>query len=144
MKFGLTGTRGCLRSYPPNCRQSSAGFTVLEALVALTLAALVISAVSSLVATAVRGTWSSEAHFRGLQIARRIMAELPERDKLAPGITQGTTENTPWKLDVHPFHSDNQLGRWRPQEIVLTVRPPGGGSIVVRTVRIIAVTNNEN
>jgi type II secretory pathway component PulJ len=144
MKFGLTGTQDCLRLYPPSCRQSSAGFTVLEALVALTLAALVISAVSSLVATAIRGTWSSEAHFRGLQLARRIMSELPGRNKLAPGITQGTTENTPWKLDVHTFDSDNQLGHWRPQEIVLTVNPRGGRSIVVRTVRILAVTNNEN
>jgi hypothetical protein len=145
MKSELAGTQDCPRSYLDRSRtQDSAGFTVLEALVALTLAALVISAISSLVGSAVRGTWSSEAHFRGLQVARRILAELPERDNLYPGITQGAVENTPWKLDVHAFPSGDRVGRWRPEELVLTVRPRKGPPIIVRTVRILPVGSDEN
>ena len=144
MKFGLTGTQDCLRSFLDRSRQRSTGFTVLEALVALTLAALFISVVSSLVGTAVRGEWSSEAHFRGLQLARRILAELPERDQLVPGVTQGTIENIAWKLDVHTFPSDDHYSQWRPEEIVLAVSPRFGPTIIVRTVRIRSITNNEN
>lgn len=119
---------------------TSAGFTLIEVLVALSIVATALSSIGALIATSVRGTRSMEEHFIRLETARGIVTALPDRDQLAPGVLAGETSGHPWRLEVSPFVASNFAIRpgspWSLQRIAVTVRSPSGGSIQVNTVRL--------
>jgi general secretion pathway protein I len=117
----------------------SAGFTLLEALVALAIVAASLSPIGTLIATTIRGTRSIEWHLAQLETANAIVAALPDRDRLVPGTFSGDTASHHWRVDVAPFRSTNLgVGQsvWEPQTVALTVQSPSGGSFVINTVRL--------
>jgi general secretion pathway protein I len=117
----------------------NAGFTLLEALVALAIVAASLSPTAALIATTIRGTRSIERHLAQLETAGAIVAALPDRDQLVPGNFSGDTASHRWRVDVAPFRATN-LGvgqsAWEPQAVAVTVRSPFGGSFVINTVRL--------
>jgi general secretion pathway protein I len=115
-----------------------AGFTLIEALVALALVAVALSSIGALIATTVRGTRSIETRLVRLQAARTVIAALPDREQLVPGHFTGATENHSWRIDVAPFAAKGMQSQapWIPLAVVTTVESPSGGAIEISTVRL--------
>jgi general secretion pathway protein I len=126
------------RSIPP--RRGSAGFTLIEALVALAVVATGLSAIGMVVATTVRGIRAIERKLILVETTRAIVAALPDRDQLGLGSLSGQRSEQNWRIDVSPFLApDLEQQRptpWVPQAIVLTVRSPEGGVMQINTVRL--------
>jgi general secretion pathway protein I len=128
------------RATPSKQRQDSAGFTIIEALVALAVVAASLAAIGSLIATSIRGTRSVEQHVALVETARAVEAGLPSRDELAPGNLSGELAGHRWRVDVSPFAAggiDSGLpASWVPQTVVITVRSPSGAVLQLNTVRL--------
>ena len=119
---------------------ATAGFTIIEALVALAVVAISLSSIGMLIATTVRGTRSIERQLAELETIRSILVALPDRDQLALGSFSGERADHRWRVDVAPFVAtdvDPQSGAsWVPQSVVVTVASPGGGMMQINTIRL--------
>jgi general secretion pathway protein I len=126
------------RASPHN--QAADGFTLIEALIALSIVTIVLASIGALIATNVRATQSIEAHLTRLETARAIMTALPDRAELKRGDISGETDDHPWRVDVSPLSTRNTGGQdrtpWRPLAVVVTVRSRTGGAIQLSTVRL--------
>jgi len=120
---------------------ATAGFTLVEALVALAVATLVLSAIAQLIGTSMRGVHSVEQHAELVAAARRIEAGLPDRQNLAPGGLSGEQAGYRWRLDVLPYTGGgvamDPRSRWMPQTLLITVSSPSGATLRIDTVRLI-------
>jgi general secretion pathway protein I len=125
---------------PPERGRAVAGFTLIEALVALALVAVALTAIGSLIATTIRGTRSIDQHLSLAETARAIEASLPGRSELKPGNFSGQTAGHRWRVDVLPFVSnfvDPRLPtQWVPQTVVVGVQSPSGPILQIHTVRL--------
>jgi general secretion pathway protein I len=126
------------RSISFSKRRGTEGFTLIEVLVALSVVAISLSAIGSLVAVTVRGARSVSGHLALTETARAIMAGLPDRNDLAPGNFSGETAGHRWRVDVLPFTADfiDGQGNWLPQTIVVRVQSPSGPILQLNTVRL--------
>jgi general secretion pathway protein I len=119
---------------------ATAGFTIIEVLVALAVVAISLSSIGMLIATTVRGTRAIERQLTKLETTRAILAALPDRDQLALGSFSGERASQRWRVDVLPFAATNvdpqQTTTWVPQSIVVTVRSPDGGMMRIDTIRL--------
>ena len=117
-----------------------AGFTLIEALVALSIVAIALASIGGLIATSARGAGSIEARLTRLETARAIMSALPDRDQLNPGILSGEIADHHWRVDVLPFASEDaspqSRSKWVPRTVVITIRAPDGAAMKVNTVRL--------
>jgi len=118
----------------------AAGFALIEVLVALMIIVISLSAISTLIATSVRGTRSMEERWARFEVARAIAADLPDRDQLTIGHLAGEVFNHRWRVDVAPFAPTDAkaagLTAWTPQLVVITVRSPSGTPVEIPTVRL--------
>jgi general secretion pathway protein I len=121
-------------------RRATAGFTLIEVLVALSVVAVSLAAIGALIATTVRGTRSLDVHLTQVETARAITTALPDRDQLQPGNLSGETAGHRWRIDVLPFIAANVDPRlptpWVPQTIVVRVQSPAGPIMQINTVRL--------
>jgi general secretion pathway protein I len=119
---------------------TAAGFTLIEALVALSIVAVALASIGSLIATTARGVRSVDEHLTQLEIARAVMTALPGRDRLAPGALSGAIADHTWRVDVLPFvtpsASQNSPKQWAPQKVVVTVKSPNGVAMQISTIRL--------
>jgi general secretion pathway protein I len=119
---------------------SSAGFTLVEVLVALGVLAVALVAIGSLVATTVRGMHAIDNHFTLAETGRAIETAMPARDQLAIGNASGELDGHRWRIDVLPFVAANvdprQPTLWVPQRIVTRVLSPAGAMMQIETVRL--------
>jgi general secretion pathway protein I len=120
--------------------RDTAGFTLIEALVALSIVAVALTSIGSLIASSARGARSIEGHLTRLETARAIMTALPARDQLVAGTLSGVIADHPWRVDVLPFDAQN-IGppagtQWVPQSLVVTVQSPSGAAVTINTVRL--------
>ena len=123
----------------PAAKCANAGFTLIEALVALAIVAASLSSIGALIMTTVRGTRSIERHLTQLAAARAITTALPNRAQFVPGTFSGETGGHRWRVDVSPFSTANlRVSRpaWEPQAVVVTVQSPSGGVLQINTVRL--------
>jgi general secretion pathway protein I len=124
------------------CGESSgeAGFTIIEALVALVVVAVSLAAIGSVVAANVRNTHTVESRLDLLQTARGIVAGLPDRGALKPGDLRGQSGDYSWRVDVMPFAADfvdpAASTPWVPQAVVVRVEAPSGEILRLDTVRL--------
>jgi general secretion pathway protein I len=118
----------------------AAGFTLIEALIALAVVAVSLTAIGSLMAATVRGTGSIDQHLGLVETARAIEAGLPDRSDLAVGRLDGAVGGYRWQVEVLPFRTnlvDPQLATpWVPQAVLITVQAPGGQILHINTVRL--------
>ena len=121
-------------------KHGTAGFTLMEVLVALAVVAVSLSSLGMLIATTTRGTRSIERHLTELETTRSILAALPDRDQLVPGNLTGERAGHRWRVDVLPFVAPDidpqQTTKWTPLAITVTVQSPDGGSTQVDTIRL--------
>jgi general secretion pathway protein I len=121
-------------------RQAVAGFTLIEALIALAIVAVTLTAIGSLMATTVRGTRSIDQHLILVETARAIEAGLPDRADLAFGSLTGAIGGYRWQVDVLPFRASfvdpQRPTSWEPQAVVVTVQSPAGLVLHLNSVRL--------
>ena len=115
------------------------GFTLIEVLVALSVVAVTLAAIGSLIAVTTRGARAVSGHLALVETARAIMTGLPERGELGPGNFSGETAGHRWRVDVLPFYADfvdPQKTEWVPQTVVVRVQSPSGPILQINTVRL--------
>lgn len=125
---------------PTILRRSTAGFSLIEALVALSIVAVVMASIGGMIASSVRGVRSVEGHLNLLEIARGIVTALPGRDHLVPGYLTGEIADHAWRVDVFPFTTQTlhpeARPKWVPQTVIVTVQSPSGAAMKISTVRL--------
>jgi general secretion pathway protein I len=126
---------------PPPTERRDAGFTIIEALVALALVAVVIVAIGSLMATSTRGVRKFEQHVALVQAARTALTSaIPSRPELRPGTSSGQSDGYRWTVDVTPLGGEwtvpNAAVPWQPELVRIRVRSPSGAISDIRTVRL--------
>lgn len=124
----------------------SAGFTLIEVLVALAVVTVVLGAIGSVVAANVRSARNLDQRMALVQTARGILNELPGRARLTPGNFTGKAADHEWRVDVQPFvlnsvdparaDSSRRTDTWIPQSVVIRVLAPGGQNLRLDTVRL--------
>jgi len=121
-------------------RESRAGFTMIEALVALSVIAISLAAIGSLVAGNVRATRRVDDRLSVVETARAVLTGLPDRGDLALGDFSGATGDNHWRVDVLPFAADfvdpQRATQWVPQAVVIRVESPTGQELRLDTVRL--------
>lgn len=125
-------------STPP--KEDSAGFTLIEALVALVIVAVALTSIGALISSSAHGARSIESRLTRLETARAVMSALPARNQLVPGTLAGEIATHPWRIDVLPFVSQTISpkpgAQWVPQTVVVTVQAPTGAAMTINTVRL--------
>jgi len=120
--------------------KDTAGFTLIEAIVALAIIAVALTSIGSLTASSAYGVRSIDNRITRLEVARAIMTALPVREMLVGGSSSGELANHYWRLDVSPFAGrmiNTQMpAKWIPQTLVLTIKSPSGAAIEINTVRL--------
>jgi general secretion pathway protein I len=125
-----------------SCSDGAAGFTLIEALVALAIVAAVLGSIGAVIATTAKGTRSIDQRLALSGTAETILASLPGRTLLKPGRQSGATAGHRWRIDVSPMNvavaSDApQTGRFVPLAVTMRVQAPGGPAMQVTTVRLV-------
>jgi len=126
--------------FPSTPPKDNAGFTLIEALVALVIVAVALTSIGTLIASNAQGARSIEGRLTRLETARAVMSALPSRDQLVPGALAGEIATHRWRVDVLPYAAETmgpQPGaQWVPQTIVVTVQAPTGAAMTINTVRL--------
>ena len=129
-----------LRSIRFRRDRAVAGFTLIEVLVALTVVAISLAAIGSLIATTIRGVRSLDTRLALIETARAVVTGLPDREELAPGNFSGDLAGHRWRVDVLPFLIDaidtQNPAPWTPQTVVVRVQSPAGPILQLNTVRL--------
>src|SRR5215475_15838771 len=102
MRYASIGLREGSRLFPSIPLKDSAGFALIEALVALAIVAIALSSIGNLIASSAHGARSIEARLTRLETARAVMSALPSRDQLVPGTSSGEIADHVWRVDVVP------------------------------------------
>lgn len=113
---------------------------MIEALVALIVIAVSLTAIGSLVTANVRGGVAVDQRLSLLETARSILAGLPDRGQLTLGDSTGQLAGNRWRLDVLPFTANfvdpSRPTPWIPRALVVRVQSPDGEVLRVDTVRL--------
>jgi general secretion pathway protein I len=119
----------------------TAGFTIIEALLALTVVTITITAIGSVMASTTRGTRQLEGHVALVQAANDILwLDLPARAGPITSQLSGRTMDHEWRMAIQPLliDADATAGEapWFPVTIRLQVQSPSGSMINLQTVRL--------
>jgi general secretion pathway protein I len=115
-----------------------AGFTLIEALVALAIVAIALASMGGIIATVAKGSRSASQRIALAATADSLLTELPARNALVPGHQSGQKDGNHWSVDIAPVAS-RAVGRWAPLQVVLDVRAPTGLAMKFTTIRLIPV-----
>jgi len=125
---------------PGEDRDAGAGFTLIEALVALAVAAVSLAAIGLLMAGNIRGSGRIEQHLGLVETLRAVETDLPDRTSLSTGNLSGEMHGQAWSVDIAPFPRLDSIPRaaqfWTPQTIVIKVQSPSGAVLQLETIRL--------
>ena len=125
-----------------SCSDGAAGFTLIEALVALAIVAAVLGSIGAVIATTVKGTRGIDQRLALSGTAENLLAALPARTLLKPGRQSGELAGHRWRIDVSPMNvavatDAPQTGRFVPLAVTMRLQAPGGPAMQVTTVRLV-------
>ena len=125
-----------------SCSDGTAGFTLIEALVALAIVAAVLSSIGAVIGTTVKGTRSIDQRLALTGAAETLLAALPARNLLKPGRQSGEMAGHRWRIDVSPLNAAvageaPQTQRFVPLAVNMRLQAPGGPAIQMTTVRLV-------
>jgi general secretion pathway protein I len=124
-----------------SCSDGVAGFTLIEALVALAIVAAVLSSIGAVIATTVKGSRSIDQRLALTGAAETLLAAVPARNLLKPGRQSGELAGHRWRMDVAPFNAATrevpQTSRFVPVVVNMALQAPGGPAISITTVRLV-------
>jgi general secretion pathway protein I len=154
-------------------QDASAGFTLIEALVALAVAAVSLAAIGLLVAGNIRGSGRIEQHLGLIETLRAVETGLPDRTSLSTGTLSGEMHDQAWSVDIAPFSlsaprdletetivGDGQSQSvallelpgdpnpraaqfWTPQTLVIKVQSASGAVLQLETIRLARRTGTQ-
>ncbi|HXN87804.1 MAG TPA: prepilin-type N-terminal cleavage/methylation domain-containing protein [Methylocella sp.] len=117
-----------------------AGFTLIEALVALAVTAVSLAAIGLLMAGNIRGSGRIEQHLGLVETLRAVETGLPDRTSLLAGNLSNEMHGQAWSVDIAPFPGDFVNPRaaqfWTPQTIVINVQSLSGAVLQLETIRL--------
>ncbi len=132
---------------PCEVLDSGAGFTLIEALIALAVAAISVTTIGSLIAANVRGSGRIEQHLGLVETLRAVETALPDRTSLSTGTLSGEMRGQTWSVDIAPFPGGLVNPRaaqiWTPQTIVVKVQSPSGAVLQLETIRLARRTGTQ-
>jgi general secretion pathway protein I len=118
----------------------TAGFTLIEVLVAIAVVAVSLAAIGSLTASATRGVRSVEQHVSLVETARTVASTLPSRDQPINETLAGEIYGHRWRVDPLPYTGGGVApvadSPWFPETLKIRVQSPTGAVIGVETVRL--------
>ncbi|HTC03951.1 MAG TPA: prepilin-type N-terminal cleavage/methylation domain-containing protein [Xanthobacteraceae bacterium] len=134
--------------------RGTAGFTLIEVLVAIAVLAVVLGAIGAVVGNTVRTIRSVDRRLPLLETAQSLIASLPARNALQPGTQSGTSGEFRWRIDAVLLNSnvpDNNAAAalsaaatgtppkvsWMPLAITVRVQGSEGPPVRLDTVRLI-------
>jgi general secretion pathway protein I len=124
-----------------SCSDGTAGFTLIEALVALAIIAVVLASIGTVIATTVKATRSIDQHLALTGAAETLLAELPARNLLKPGRQSGELAGYSWRIDVAPMNlaapEVQEKNRFVPLSVNMRLQAPGGPALQLTTVRLV-------
>lgn len=116
-----------------------AGFTIIEALVALALVSILLASISSLVANNAQGIRHLEQHVALIETARLIASSIPRAGEPLPRDLAGRLAGFAWQMRASPFRGESSIvpgSRFIPTLIELRVRSPSGAILSLQTIRL--------
>lgn len=122
---------------------ASGGFTLIEVVVAIAVLALVLGAIGGAVGTTVKGLRSVDRQLPLLETAQGLLAALPDRNALRPGVQRGTTGAVQWRIDVVPLNGAAlgtdvpQSAKWMPLLVTVSVQGRDGPPVRLDTIRLV-------
>jgi general secretion pathway protein I len=121
--------------------RGSAGFTLIEVLVAIAVLAVVLGAIGAVVGNTVRAIRSVDRRLPLLETAQNLLASLPSRDALQPGTQTGASGEYRWRIDAVLLNrnvpDDSKAAKWMPLAITVRVQGSEGPPLRLDTVRLI-------
>jgi general secretion pathway protein I len=119
----------------------TAGFTLIETLVALAILAVSVVAIGLVMGSTARGSRQLEQHVALLQAAyNALWLSFPARSLPPIGAETGQSMQHAWRAEIEPFAVDfgAPTGEvvWVPQKIRLRVQSGSGAIIDLETVRL--------
>ncbi|MBR1130080.1 type IV pilus modification PilV family protein [Bradyrhizobium iriomotense] len=118
----------------------AAGFTLIEALVALAIIAVVLGTIGSVIATTVKGTRAIDQRLVLAGTAETLLANLSARSLLKPGRQSGELAGSRWRVDVTPMSvtgGNPETDRFVPLAVNLRLQRADGAAIQVTTVKLV-------
>lgn len=116
------------------------GFALVEALAAIAVAAVSLTAIAALVGGNLRGAGKIAHHIQLTETLRAVEAALPNRAELGTGSLAGEMRGQNWTVDILPFPDDSAnpaaAAAWTPQEVLITVEAPSGEKLQLETLRL--------
>src|ERR1700732_2146617 len=121
--------------------RGSAGFTLIEVLVAISVLAVVLGAIGAVVGNTVKPPRSVDRRLPLLETAQSLIASLPTRDALQPGTQSGTSGEFHWRIDAVLLNrnvpDDAKAAKWMPLAITVRVQGSEGPPVRLDTVRLV-------
>ncbi len=116
------------------------GFTLIETLVAIAVAAILLTSIAALMGGNIRGAGKIAHHIQLTEALRAVETALPNRAGLGAGSLAGDMHGQNWTVDIIPFPDDSAnpaaAAVWTPQEIVITAKAPSGEQLQLETIRL--------
>jgi general secretion pathway protein I len=111
---------------------------MIEAVVALALLAVMLAAISSLVAATTNGTRTLEGHVALVETARLVLASIPRHGELQSDDLAGELSGHRWQVRQSPFGDGEAVpgSPWIPRSVAVRVRSPSGAVFTLETVRL--------
>jgi general secretion pathway protein I len=118
----------------------TAGFTILEVLIAIAVVAVVLGAIGAVTSTTTRGVRSLEQHVVLMETARSVAASLRSRETVTPAGLSGELFGNRWRIGIAPLTEGSvalsPASPWIPQIVSIRVQSPSGAVVAVDTVRL--------
>jgi general secretion pathway protein I len=116
-----------------------AGFTIIEALIALALVSILLASIGSLVTSNAQGIRHLEQRVALMETARLIASGMPRAGEPLPRDLVGQVAGFTWQMRASPFGGEgsNVSGSpFIPRLIELRVRSPTGAVLSLQTIRL--------
>jgi general secretion pathway protein I len=132
-----------------NLSSHSAGFTLLEVVVAMTIVGIGVVTLLEIFSSGLRLGSRSSAATEAMTYGRQAMDEILLRQKIEEGAQQGSlNERTRWKLGIEPVREASDTlslsSAWELKEITLDLRVADAGrdrTVELRTYRLVRRKN---
>jgi prepilin-type N-terminal cleavage/methylation domain-containing protein len=122
---------------------ASAGFTLIEALAAIVILALALSALLSAHDTGLRGATAIDDHLQARTLAQSLLAQW-SLDRAPQVPSKGSSGRFTWTVSIVPYAGavapvHQQPGQWALHELTVTVAWPPRREIRLSTLRLMSV-----
>ena len=120
-------------------RQNENGFTLIEAVVAIALLAVMLAAIGSVVAASRKAALKIEEHLALVETARMVAAVAAERDAIEARDLAGEVSAHNWRARIVPLTvavPPVEESPWIPRTVLVQVQSPSGAVFSLETIRL--------